>query len=79
MYILAAVSQLNCLMASGTWKMKVKPADLLRHLQGWLHCKWQKTPTAMHPPTPNHPSEVELAWTWGPSAGAPGSRDTNEL
>lgn len=43
MYILAAASQLNCLIASGTRQMKVRPADLLR-LQGWLHCKWQRPP-----------------------------------
>lgn len=29
MYILAAVSQLNCLMALGMRQMKVRPADLL--------------------------------------------------
>lgn len=34
MYISAAVSQLNCLMASGTRRMKVRPADLPGRLQG---------------------------------------------
>lgn len=45
MYILAAVSQLNCLMALGMRQMKVRPADLLGHLEGLLYCKWQRPPS----------------------------------
>lgn len=45
MYILAAVSQLNCLMALGMRQMKVRPADLLGRLRGLLYCKWQRPPS----------------------------------
>lgn len=45
MYILAAVSQLNCLMALGMRQMKVRPADLLGRLRGLLYCKWQTPPS----------------------------------
>lgn len=45
MYILAAVSQLNCLMALGMKQMKVRPADLLGRLQGLLYCKSQRPPS----------------------------------
>lgn len=45
MYILAAVSQLNCLMALGKRQMKVRPADLLGRLRGLLYCKWQGPPS----------------------------------
>lgn len=41
-------------MASGTRHMKVRRADLLRHLQGWLNCKWQRPPL--------HCSS--LKWSW---------------
>lgn len=39
MYILAAVSQLNCLMALGMTQMKVRPADLLGCRWGLVYCK----------------------------------------
>lgn len=44
MYILAAVSQLNCLMASGMKQMKVRPADQLGRLRGLANSKWQEAP-----------------------------------
>ena len=93
MYISAAVSQLNCLMASGTRRMKVRPADLPGRLQG-VCCtvKWQRPPspsplTSLVPPRP--PSymqrrslsgirEGEVPQTEAPRQ-APGSGDTNKL
>lgn len=44
MYISAAVSQLNCLMALGMREMKVRPADLLRRLRSLVLCLWQLPP-----------------------------------
>lgn len=58
-------------MASGTRQMKVRPADLLRHLQGRLHCKWQRPPQHCAPlPSLLRPARRPQKWSC-PGRGAP--------
>lgn len=83
MYILAAVSQLNCLMALGIRQKKSRPADLLGILEDLLYCKWQRPPspspsTSLCPCSPLQPPLHAVSLSVGSEVRFPKRRPLTE-